>query len=71
MTVYAMALYQAYELSSGAITDEGGSHMAVAITFAVNEAGEYTVEEYWTPMDGSGYNLPFGRNSRIILGMRP
>lgn len=55
VTVYAMALYQVYDLSSGAISDEGGSHMAVAITFAVNETGEYTVEEYWTPMDGSGY----------------
>ncbi len=29
--------------------------MPVAITFDVNEEGEYALNEYWMPMDGSGY----------------
>lgn len=55
ITVYAMVLKQSYDLSSGAIVDEGGSHIPTAITFEVNEAGEYTLAEYWMPMDGSRY----------------
>lgn len=29
--------------------------MPAAITFSINDTGEYTLEEYWIPMDGSGY----------------
>ena len=55
ITVYAMVLTQTYDLSGGAVVDEGGSHMPAAITFSIDDTGAYKFEEYWTPMDGSGY----------------
>ncbi|MBQ7841521.1 MAG: hypothetical protein IJ390_13705 [Lachnospiraceae bacterium] len=55
VTVYAMVLTQTYDLSSGAIVDEGGSHMPAAITFSIDDTGAYALEEYWIPLDGSGY----------------
>ncbi|MDQ7096595.1 M56 family metallopeptidase [Desulfosporosinus sp. PR] len=54
-TVYTMALYQEYEYSGGGLSNTGGSHMPVAITFAKNTAGQYTLIEYWIPKDGSYY----------------
>lgn len=53
--VYAMALYQEYNFVDGAISDVGGSHIPVAITFLKNSSGEYTLKEYWMPKDGSYY----------------
>lgn len=55
ITVYL----QAYESSYGAYQDhlyqESGSNIPTAITFFINELGEYTLKEYWVPRDGSYY----------------
>jgi len=55
ITVYAMAMTMEYDYSDGWFVNTAGSHMPVAITFDVNEEGEYVLNEYWMPMDGSGY----------------
>ena len=55
VTVYALVLTQNYGFSDGGIQDEGGSHIPTAITFLVNEAGEYILEEYWQASDGNEY----------------
>ena len=55
ITVYAMAMTMGYDYSGGWFVNTTGSHMPVAITFDVNEEGEYALNEYWMPMDGSGY----------------
>lgn len=54
-TVYAMALYLEFSYEGSGISETGGSHMPVAITFEKNAAGEYELKEYWTPQDGSYY----------------
>jgi len=55
LTVFAMAMDMEFEYSDGWFEDTTGSHMPVAISFDVNEEGEYALNEYWMPMDGSGY----------------
>ncbi|PLX30468.1 MAG: hypothetical protein C0604_09525, partial [Clostridiales bacterium] len=55
ITVYAMAMTMGYDYLDGWFVNTTGSHMPVAITFDVNEEGEYALNEYWMPMDGSGY----------------
>ena len=35
------------------LTEESGSYVPTAITFAVSASGDYTLEEYWEPSDGS------------------
>ena len=54
-TVYAMALAVKLGYSDGKISETGGSHMPVAITFFKSKSGEYTMTGYWTPEDGSYY----------------
>ncbi len=53
LTVYAMVLVQAFNYTKTSISEEGGSHMPVALTFVVKDDGTYTLQEYWRPMDGS------------------
>lgn len=55
VTVYALVLQQIYDLSGGAISDKGGSHIPTAITFGIDKAGKYMLLEYWEPKDGSYY----------------
>ena len=57
ITVYAMALFMEFEYSGGGLSETGGSHMPVAITFSKNAAGKYDLIEYWTPKDGSDYTV--------------
>lgn len=54
-TVYMMALYLEFGYSAGGASEIGGSHIPVAVTFTKNEAGQYTLAEYWTPGDGAYY----------------
>ena len=55
VTVYALVLHQIYDLSGGAISDEGGSHIPTAITFGIDKEGKYALLEYWKAKDGSYY----------------
>lgn len=54
VTVYGIALHQAYGFSGNAFHEAGGSHIPTAITFEVID-GRYQMEEYWIPRDGSYY----------------
>lgn len=54
-TVYAMALYLEFGFAGSGFSETGGSHMPVAIRFEKNAAGEYQLQEYWMPQDGSYY----------------
>ncbi|MBO8464280.1 MAG: DUF5301 domain-containing protein [Firmicutes bacterium] len=59
ITIYAMVLYEEYNLVNGKIEDTQevvGSHTPTAITFEVGENGQYFLSEYWIPGDGSNYN---------------
>lgn len=57
ITVYLQAFESGYYAYGGSLYQETGSNIPTAITFSVNESGEYTLEEYWIPRDGS-YYLP-------------
>jgi beta-lactamase regulating signal transducer with metallopeptidase domain len=54
-TVYAMVLYLSFTSDENGLAETSGSHMPAALTFDKNEAGEYTLSEYWRPQDGSAY----------------
>lgn len=54
VTCYGWALFEIYDVSVAGIKELSGSHIPVAITFALNERG-YQLEEYWEPRDGSYY----------------
>ena len=55
ITVYALVLHQSYNTYGGELVEEGGSHIPAALTFLVDENGEYTLTEYWQPRGGSYY----------------
>ncbi|MGB4658719.1 MAG: hypothetical protein WBI07_06045, partial [Mobilitalea sp.] len=55
VTVYAMVLELGFSYTENSITEEGGSHMPIALTFDKKEDGSYTLQEYWRPEDGSYY----------------
>ncbi len=55
VTVYAMVLYTEFKYQENGLSDVGGSHMPVAITFEVGENNSYRLKEYWIPQDGSYY----------------
>ncbi len=54
-----IAYLQAYESSyygyNGSLYQESGSNIPTALTFSIGESGEYVLEEYWIPRDGSYY----------------
>lgn len=37
----------------GTLESVGGSYIPTAITFSIRDSGEYTLEEYWKPRNGS------------------
>jgi len=55
ITAYVMAYYQEYKKTGNQIVATGGSTMPVAITFNIDNAGNYKVTEYWTPEVGNRY----------------
>ena len=58
MTVYAMVLYEEYELINGQIedtTETRGSYIPTALTFDKKGEKQYILSEYWVPGDGSDY----------------
>ncbi len=54
VTVYGIALHQAYGFSGDTFHEAGGSHIPTAITFEIID-GRYEMKEYWIPRDGSYY----------------
>lgn len=54
VTVYGLAMHQAYSLSEGTLREVGGSHIPAVITFDLVD-GAYVLDQYWMPRDGSYY----------------
>ena len=56
LTVYAVAAYNAYDISDQELTVEWSWYIPAAIlTFAVTDGDAYTVTDFWTPRDGAYY----------------
>ena len=55
LTIYALTLYEEYNLSEEGIESVSGGCVPVALTFNVTENG-YELSEYWEPGDGSQYS---------------
>lgn len=55
ITIYAMVLYSEYGYEDGEFKELAGNHMPTAMTFAIDDAGKYSLTEYWIPKDGSYY----------------
>lgn len=52
--VYLLAFHETYYSSyGGTLESVGGSYIPTAITFSIRDSGEYTLEEYWKPTNGS------------------
>lgn len=53
--VYLQAYESSYYGYNGSLYQESGSNIPTALTFSIGESGEYVLEEYWIPRDGSYY----------------
>ncbi|MGN0402520.1 MAG: hypothetical protein ACI4HQ_09735 [Acetatifactor sp.] len=53
--VYLLVLHETYSTYGGTLESVGGSYIPTAITFSIRDSGEYMLEEYWEPRDGSYY----------------
>ncbi len=54
-TAYLMVYYGEYSFENEEPRLVGGSHLPVALTFARDGQGNYTLNAYWEPGDGSEY----------------
>lgn len=52
VTVYTMAMYNAFTGSAAGFSEGRGGNMPVALTFLREEDGTYRLTEYWVPADG-------------------
>ena len=55
VTAYLLVHHVKYSTYGGALEALGGSYVPTAITFKISNSGEYVLEEYWEPRDGSYY----------------
>lgn len=55
VTAYCMVLDLSFDSDGKTLTETGGGHMPVSISFSQNLDGAYTLTEYWTPADGDYY----------------
>jgi beta-lactamase regulating signal transducer with metallopeptidase domain len=55
VTAYILVHHVKYSTYGGALETVGGSYVPTAITFKISDSGEYILEEYWEPRDGSYY----------------
>ncbi len=55
ITVYLLVLHEKYSTYGNELESVGGTYIPTAITFSVNESGEYIMKEYWEPGVGSDY----------------
>ncbi len=53
--VYLLVYYMKYSVNGGSLEEVEGDFVPTAITFAADENGEYTLEDYWTPESGADY----------------
>jgi len=55
VTAYLLVYHVKYSTYGGTLEAMGGSYVPAAITFSIRNSGEYVLEEYWEPRDGSFY----------------
>ena len=53
--VYLLVYYMKYTVNGGSPEETEGGFVPTAITFTVDENGEYTLEDYWTAGSGTDY----------------
>lgn len=56
VTAYLLVHHVKYSTYGGTLAATGGGYGPTAITFKVSDTGEYILEEYWEPRDGSYYD---------------
>lgn len=54
-TVYALVLEETFQVTGDTLTLDTGSCIPTAITFTTDDDGNYQLQEYWIPRDGSLY----------------
>ena len=52
---YLLVRHVKYSTYGGNLEEKGGSFVPAVLTFGISESGEYILEEYWEPRDGSFY----------------
>ena len=55
VNVYLLVYHMKYSVNGGYLEEHEGDFTPTAITFAIDENGEYTLEDYWTPQTGANY----------------
>lgn len=55
ITVYLLVYQMKYSTYEGKLEEAGGSYVPAAVTFKITDSGEYILEEYWEPGNGSFY----------------
>ena len=55
VTVYLLALQKMYRDNGGELEENAASYIPTVLTFSRSASGEYTLEDYWEPGDGSVY----------------
>ena len=53
--VYLLVYHMKYSVNGSQLEEHEGDFVPTAITFEIDENGEYTLKEYWTPQLGSNY----------------
>lgn len=53
--VYLLVYHMKYSVNGGQLEEHEGDFVPTAITFSIDENGEYTLKEYWTPKNGANY----------------
>lgn len=54
-TVYLLVYHMKYSVSGGQLEEVEGGFVPTAISFKIDENGQYTLKEYWTPRTGANY----------------
>ena len=54
-TVYLLVYHMKYSVNGGQLEEVEGGFVPTAISFKIDENGQYTLKEYWTPRTGANY----------------
>lgn len=53
--VYLLVYHMKYSVNGDQLEEVEGDFVPTAITFSIDENGQYTLKEYWTPRNGANY----------------
>lgn len=54
-TVYLLVYHMKYSVNGGQLEEVEGDFVPTSISFKIDENGQYTLKEYWTPRSGANY----------------